>query len=246
MFNPDGKNFFQLFISNKGLDDMGPLLQNCVDHVKFWSVGHEHFLIGGEELRQIIQREMGLEVLQAFDMLTPFAYKADLGRLCLLYLYGGWYLDVSCKLARGLPDTAAITHVLFNAPQGPQHISWELQNSMIYARKGSRLLELAINIIIKNCKDKYYGRSALCPTGPGVLGRAFAIHGIDPSIENCQYFSLTPSYPKSNYAYVLNNGDILAWGKESFNHGLSAYGTTGTNSYALIYAARKVYGEEYN
>ena len=86
----------------------------------------------------------------------------------------------------------------------------------------------------------------MCPTGPGVLGRAFAIHGIDPSIENCQYFSLTPSYPKSNYAYVLNNGDILAWGKESFNHGLFAYGTTGTNSYALIYAARKVYGEEYN
>lgn len=36
---------------------------------------------------------MGDVVLSAYDKIMPNAYKADLFRLCILYVYGGCYID---------------------------------------------------------------------------------------------------------------------------------------------------------
>lgn len=241
------KNFFQIYITDDDSIELPPLISHCVSHVKFWASGYSHFIFNGKSVRDAIAENLPIEVLQAYDALKPYAYKADLGRICLLYLYGGWYLDITCKLARPLPDVDALSHVLFSAPFGPGHSSWDLQNSMLFASKGSKLLEAAINRIVENCKNKWYGQNALCPTGPSLLGSVYAMWGMTPDIMTCEYRPLTPDYHKKNYAFILNSGEILAWGKETGGtaegNGLYAYGASNTNSYSKIYNDKNIYHE---
>ena len=53
-----------------------------------------HYLFNDADCREFIAREYPPDVLMAYDLLIPTAFKADLWRYCVLYKYGGVYLDV--------------------------------------------------------------------------------------------------------------------------------------------------------
>ncbi len=55
----------------------------------------EHVLYTDASLRTFISENFESAVLWAYDQLIPLAYKADLGRYCLLYKLGGVYSDLS-------------------------------------------------------------------------------------------------------------------------------------------------------
>ena len=63
-----------------------------------------HYLFNDIDCREFIAREYPPDVLMAYDLLIPTAFKADLWRYCVLYKYGGVYLDV--KLGGVRPPTA--------------------------------------------------------------------------------------------------------------------------------------------
>ena len=44
--------------------------------------------------REFIKNNFDLDILNAYDILKPGAFKADLWRCCILYIYGGIYLDI--------------------------------------------------------------------------------------------------------------------------------------------------------
>lgn len=57
---------------------------------------------------------MGKAVLDCYDKLIPNAYKADLFRLSVVYVYGGCYIDISYMAADSFlsyfePDTTFVT-----------------------------------------------------------------------------------------------------------------------------------------
>ena len=81
------------------LKDAGlpPKMYECVrDNLVLNNVGVDciHYLFDDTECRAFIAREYPDEVLCAYDRLIPTAFKADLWRYCVLYKYGGVYLDV--------------------------------------------------------------------------------------------------------------------------------------------------------
>ncbi len=63
-----------------------------------------HYLFNDADCREFIAREYPPDVLMAYDLLIPTAFKADLWRYCVLYKYGGVYLDVKYGGVR--PPTA--------------------------------------------------------------------------------------------------------------------------------------------
>jgi len=63
-----------------------------------------HYLFNDADCRDFIAREYPPDVLMAYDLLIPTAFKADLWRYCVLYKYGGVYLDVKYGGVR--PPTA--------------------------------------------------------------------------------------------------------------------------------------------
>ena len=81
------------------LKDAGlpPKMYDCVlDNLIFNRVGEDciHYLFNDSDCRTFIMREYPPDVLIAYDRLIPTAFKADLWRYCVLYKYGGVYLDV--------------------------------------------------------------------------------------------------------------------------------------------------------
>ncbi|WP_448366240.1 glycosyltransferase [Fluviibacter phosphoraccumulans] len=202
-----------------------------------------HVLYNLESARSFLVQHMSSDVLDAFDKLKPYAYKADLFRYCVLYTIGGWYFDATVRLNTGVIIPAEINCVSFRDFPLPTNSSWSLANGALFARPNNKVYELAINLVLNNCRDLNYGTCNLCPTGPVLLGRAFAIHGDDISNLFFNYVHLTPGYSIKNPALVLSDGLIFAYLKEGGAGGLSDYAVTGYNSYAEIYMRKNVYGE---
>ena len=91
------KNAFQIFITDKE-EELPPLLKEATNIFREAFSDHSYTLYSKEMIIEIIKKEFGKEVLLAFNKLKPYAYKADLARYCISYLYGGWYADISIRL----------------------------------------------------------------------------------------------------------------------------------------------------
>jgi hypothetical protein len=62
-----------------------------------------HYLFNDADCREFIASQYPPDVLMAYDQLIPTAFKADLWRYCVLYKYGGAYLDVKLGFLPGVP-----------------------------------------------------------------------------------------------------------------------------------------------
>lgn len=158
----------QIYITDKPRA-LPELLQSTSSSVKAIYPNYDYTLYNGETLRCFIESNFDKDVLAAFDKLRPYAYKADLGRYCLLFKNGGWYFDISVRLLFGLNTADNIRMIAFRDTGVQTHITWSASNSVIYAKKESPVFLKAIELIINNCKSNYYGINPLCPTGPNLF-----------------------------------------------------------------------------
>lgn len=241
----ENRNIFQIYLTDEIESNPSPEINECINSIRKNSASLHHFLLNNFELENIISNNLPLEVIQAYRKLAPYSYKADLGRYCLLYLYGGWYFDVSVRVSTPIPSIVGLSHIIFKDAPNPSSQSWDASTSVIYAEKGSQIMLNSIEQIIENCRKESYGVNALCPTGPSVLGRSVALNGPDPHIMHGMLMTLTPKHKLQNNAFVLPDGNILAWGKKTWGtpegDGLAGLGAKGTNSYALLYHTRNIY-----
>ena len=84
-----------------------PKMYECIrDNLTFNRVGVDciHYLFHDQDCRAFIESEYPPDVLMAYDRLIPTAFKADLWRYCVLYKYGGAYLDVKYKWGGPSPN----------------------------------------------------------------------------------------------------------------------------------------------
>ena len=69
-------------------------MQENVDKMKKVNPEFNVQLFDDNDCRKFIQNNFPEDILTAFDTLKPGAYKADLWRLCILYINGGIYIDI--------------------------------------------------------------------------------------------------------------------------------------------------------
>ena len=96
-------------------------------------------------------------------------------------------------------------------------------------------------MVVRHCREKYYGITPLCPTGPTVLGEALASFRAQPDCVFGDHLELTPSHSDKNRAFVLPDGKILAFTKRAEGGDLEALGASGVNNYNVLWRARKFY-----
>jgi len=237
------RNVFQIYLSDSG--EIAPGIRACMQSVQEGTTGYHYRRYDGPDLRDFIQGNFPAAVLAAYDSLRPYAYKADLGRYCLLFHFGGWYVDAAVVLQSELPDTHGYRHVLFKDAPRDYMRPQEFANGFLYAEAGSKVLETAIALIVENCRLRNFGEGPLDPTGPGLLGRALTLCSSESGALTGRYMPLTPDHPRKNYAFVLPEGTILAWGKVTHGtaaaDGLRAFKAAGTNSYNLLWERGLVY-----
>ena len=122
--------------------------------------------------REFIREHMPSDVLSAYDKLVPGAYQADLWRYCVLFVKGGVYMDINKAPLNPLDILLPINSdfVAISNPIRPNNLP-AIQNTFILARKGCKILQQVIRLIVNNVQNRVYGDDSLIPTGP----QAFAL-----------------------------------------------------------------------
>jgi mannosyltransferase OCH1-like enzyme len=152
---------------------MPPKMKECVETLKKDNPEFEHHLYDDAKCRTFISKNFEKNVLCAYDKLIPGAYKADLVRYCIMYKYGGVYLDIKFKMKNGfkLIDYVDKEYYLREGPYAENQIY--IANGFIVAYPNNPLWLNCINKIVDNVNNKWYGPTFVSPTGPELLYSLF-------------------------------------------------------------------------
>ena len=221
----------------------------CVQQIRKLYPNQEYHLYSGEELEEIIQNNFDADVFTAYKKLKPYAYKADLARYCLLYLYGGLYIDLNVYFINTIPNLKQLNFFAFRDIVKTSKRSWSVANSIIFAIKNSKIMKKFIDIVVENCKRHYYGISTLDVSGCIVLGKSIMSCNENENLISTEgelsriHNKVENSYDYS-FAYLMDKDDkIIAFRKpldtnlinhqdgQKVNGNISYLGFTGTNNY---------------
>ena len=150
--------------------DLPPLMKENYEQLILQNPEFNFNLYDEDECRQFIEKNFNSDVLNAYDGLIPCAYKADLWRYCVLYINGGIYMDIKYKCVNYF-KLIALTEKEYFVRDRPINMTY---NALIVVKPQNSIMLQCINQIVKNVKQKYYGKGALFPTGPGLLGQYFS------------------------------------------------------------------------
>lgn len=129
----------------------------------------KYYLFDDNDCREFIKNHFSHEILNAYDRLIPGAYKADLWRYCILYKYGGIYLDIKYVPVKGFKFLN-----LLEQEHWPLDIDKSnIYNALLVCKPNNEILLKAIHQIVEHVANNYYGSCSLSPTGPELLSRYF-------------------------------------------------------------------------
>ena len=127
----------------------------------------DYYLYSDEECAAFIADNFDKDVLEAFHMLKPGAYKSDLWRYCILYKLGGVYLDIKYYSTVPLIRIIDENPTVFVKDLG----KYCIYNAFLISPPKNEIFRLCINNIVESCKNKLYRDNSLDITGPCLLGR---------------------------------------------------------------------------
>lgn len=125
---------------------------------------------------EFIRNKFPQAVYEAYKTLIPGAYKSDLFRLCVLYQYGGVYVDEYAEpftsLANMMRNCVNTQNRTFISVLDCAISGGGIHNGFIISSRAHPFLKRAIEKIVNNVKIRFYGKNPLDPTGPLCLGNA--------------------------------------------------------------------------
>ena len=139
----------------------------------------DFYIYDDNKCREFIKDNFDTNVLNAFNNLVPGAYKADLWRYCILYKKGGVYIDIKYSIQTKLINFIKKYPLCFVKDR----LTLRIYNGVMIAPPNLKIFDYAINKIVQNVKNKYYGRDPLDPTGPGLLGKIISDNNYNSTIQ---------------------------------------------------------------
>ncbi len=163
-----------------------PKMTECVEKLKSDNPGFKYYLYDDADCRAFIEANFDPEVLYAYDSLLPGAFKADLWRYCVLYINGGFYVDIKFICEPGF-SFSQIKDSQFYVREY-NHKGTGLYDHIVYtgvigSRPKNPLFDRCIKQICENVREQFYGPEHTSPTGPWLFAKK-----MDPKdIENIEY-----------------------------------------------------------
>jgi len=150
--------------------ELPPLMFNSVARLRQANPRFNYLLFDDNDCYEFIKNNFDNDVLNAYNKLKPGAYKADLWRYCILYKKGGIYLDIKYYPVNGfkLINLLEREHWVLDADGNG------IYNAVMICLPGNNVLLQAINNIVSNVQNNYYGAGVLDVTGPGLLAKYFS------------------------------------------------------------------------
>jgi len=206
-----------------------PLMIKSMSTIQRLNPRFKYFLYDDNDCREFIRTHFRPDVLWAYDSLIPGAYKADLWRYCILFIYGGIYLDIKYKPLNGFKFINLLEKEHLVADTN----NIGIYNALMVCLPRNEVLFRAIRQIVENVKNKYYGEGFLHPTGPMLLSNYVST---SDSIVDLRHAELNGNI---DYRVIyFNNIPIL----KSYNgHTTERDKYSKKKHYSILWNERKVY-----
>jgi hypothetical protein len=221
----------------------------CVKSITDFYGTEEYHLYSGEELEKIIEDNFHSDVYTSYKKLKPYAYKADLARYCLLYLYGGLYVDLNTKFFSKIPNLDILDFFAFRDMKKSSIRTWSVSNSIIFSKEKNSILKNCIDQIIQNCRNEYYGIQPIEPIGCIVLGKSIMRDNVNiDNISTEGELSWIYEEGVQKLAFLMDKNDekialLKPTLSTSYIYNMEDMGFDGTNDYRKMWANREIYNK---
>jgi mannosyltransferase OCH1-like enzyme len=134
------------------------------------------YLYDDQDRINFIKDNFDPDVLEAYNSLIPGAYKADLWRYCIIYKYGGVYMDIKYHTYIPLIELIKDSEFIFLNTNSKycrkdSYDGKEIQNTFFVSSPYNKIFINSIDEIVTKTKNKDYGNNIIDITGPCVLTR---------------------------------------------------------------------------
>ena len=143
-------------------------IRSCIEQVRAVNPGYKYYYFTSYDCRVFIQKYYP-EVLDAYDLLLPGAYKADLWRYCVLHKYGGFYMDSRMYPYASFDSVITRDTEFMSCIDGTPNM---LYQAILGAIPQSVYMKGAVDECLDNIKRRLNRIGDLAITGPRVMGRA--------------------------------------------------------------------------
>lgn len=170
----------------KSIPQLSQLTAANMQHTISLNLDHDHIFWDDTACRELMTH-FDPRLLTLYDNLRPGAFKADVWRLCALYVYGGVYqdIDMSCQTSFShwispRADILLVEDDITSVPNDQLYV----YNALMACEPGHRLLPVSLRRILFNVSLCCLHRSqrpanSLLVTGPGALGLSFTDGKLD-------------------------------------------------------------------
>ena len=159
-------NIYQTLSSNNVPKDMYKTILNNLEKNQAFN----YYLYDDNDCIKFIKENFNEEILFAYTSLVPAAYKADLWRYCIIYKYGGIYLDIKFKIMTNLEELINKNNTILVKDSFREGSPYDIYQGLIIAEPKLKIFKIIINRIVENVKNNFYGINVLHPTGPTLFG----------------------------------------------------------------------------
>jgi mannosyltransferase OCH1-like enzyme len=225
-------------------------------HQKWLDLNPTYSMIwfSNKERLTFVREHFDGRVLNAYKTLIPGSYKVDLWRLCILYIYGGVYVD-----AHTVPYASLNTILnkydnrkerVFISVKDCDHSGGGINNSFIIAERHHPFLLQGIIDIVTNVENRFYGSSSLEVTGPLCLTKSLTTvsgnkvhkHGWN-DCGDLSYYLFKLDFPSLYHPIYDVDGTKISE-KEFSELWLFYRKNIKTTDYAILWKKRQIYLEQ--
>jgi mannosyltransferase OCH1-like enzyme len=210
-------------------------MKDSINKIKKNNPEFEYIFHDDNQCREFIANHFPDMVLYAFDNLIPGAYKADIWRYCILYIYGGIYIDIKFEPI-GNYKLLDLVDDEYYVLDRPNQFGVSLYNGLMVMKPKNEILKIALNQIIKNVTTKNYNSSSFHITGSALLGNL--LHENETYDEVCNNYKLKFS-KCGNYIVTIEDGENIF--KVYQNYRDEQKKNSKIQHHEVLWNARKIY-----
>jgi mannosyltransferase OCH1-like enzyme len=229
----------KIYLDNTmGKTTISPDINFAINTWKDLNPGYTVKLWYGDDCINYLKKHFSYDHLECFTNLSPYAYKADFMRYCIIYNEGGWYSDWQQKLLVPLDKINNKNYKwvsCYDTTGDENKIRKCMQNSFFGSIKNNDLLKKCIDQIILNTKNTYYGYGPWDISGPCLLGDIYSKENPDLSL-----LGYTFNDPVDGPCFNINNEKVII-NKCCTSQNIPGSSFKNGNNYIDLWKNKKVY-----
>jgi mannosyltransferase OCH1-like enzyme len=144
-----------------------PITQSLLLYNKKISYNYSHIYYDDHQCLDFIKKNFDHNIYLSYCQIIPGAYKADFWRLCILYIYGGVYLDLGFKICIDMDKILQYNKLILVKDRFQKDIF----NAFICCVPNHPFIKKCIDELCYKINNFEYGDSPLDFSGPIFIGK---------------------------------------------------------------------------